>query len=132
MNSLKNILSLNFLNREQRFGMLISVIIFYCLHFVWSVSLGTSILVFVVATFLSIQYFHLLKNPLKVWDQIGLILGKFFTPIVMGGIYFLVFSPVAIFLRLIGRDLLNLRKKSQNSFWITRDSSSKQNFREPF
>jgi len=58
-------------------------------------------------------------SPLnKLWFKFGLLLGKFISPIVMGFVFFLVVTPIGIFMRLIGKDLLNLNKKNVKSYWI--------------
>ena len=59
-----------------------------------------------------------LLTPLnKIWFKFGILLGKFVSPIVMGIIFFLVVTPTGYIMRLIGKDLLRL-KKNKNSYWI--------------
>jgi hypothetical protein len=58
----------------------------------------------------------------RLWTKLGLLLGKIMTPIVLGGLFFLVVTPVALVARLAGKDFLRLRRNSQaSSYWITRD-----------
>ncbi len=58
-------------------------------------------------------------SPLnKLWFKFGLLLGNFISPIVMGFVFFLVVTPIGLFMRLIGKDLLNLNKKNVKSYWI--------------
>tara|TARA_B100001175_G_C18982086_1_gene390284 strand:- start:143 stop:532 length:390 start_codon:yes stop_codon:yes gene_type:complete len=60
-----------------------------------------------------------LLNPLnKIWFKFGILLGKIISPIVMGIIFFLVVTPIAIFMRLIKKDLLNLKFNSNSTYWI--------------
>ena len=60
-----------------------------------------------------------LLNPLnKIWFKLGLILGKIISPIVMGIIFFLVVTPIALFMRLLKKDLLNLKFNKKNTYWI--------------
>lgn len=54
------------------------------------------------------------------WYLVGLLLGKIVSPIVLGLIFFIIITPVAIFLRLIGRDALRLKRKNVQSHWIDR------------
>ena len=73
-------------------------------------------------------------TPLNIiWYKFGILLGKFFSPIVMGFVFFLVVTPTAYYMRLIrGKDLLNLKKnKKKNTYWITKNenkSSMKNQF----
>ncbi len=58
-------------------------------------------------------------SPLnKLWFKFGIILGKIVSPLVMGIIFFLVVTPVGIFMRLLRKDLLNLKFNKRNSYWI--------------
>ncbi len=62
-----------------------------------------------------------LLSPLnKGWFLLGQALGKMTGPLVMGLIFFLLVTPIALVGRLIGRDELNLRKRPLGSFWIER------------
>ena len=58
--------------------------------------------------------------------RIGILLGKLVSPIILGIIFFFMFTPVAVIIRIIGRDELRLRLKSQESYWIKRKSSIKK------
>jgi hypothetical protein len=52
----------------------------------------------------------------------GLMLGKISSPIVLGFIFFGIFTPVGIFMRILGRDELRLKMKSQKSYWKMREA----------
>jgi hypothetical protein len=56
----------------------------------------------------------------KLWMRSGLLLGMVISPIVMGLIFFALFTPIAIMMRLFGRDELRLKVKEQHSHWIQR------------
>ncbi len=64
-----------------------------------------------------------LLTPLnKIWFKFGMALGAIVAPIVMALIFFLVVTPIGIFMRLIGKDLLNKKyDKNISSYWIKRD-----------
>ena len=56
------------------------------------------------------------------------MLGNFIAPLVMGFIFFLVVTPVGLVMRIIGKDLLELKKQEVNdSFWNLRNSEFQQN-----
>ena len=60
-----------------------------------------------------------LLNPLnKVWFKFGLLLGRIISPIVMGIIFFLVVTPIALLMRILKKDLLNLKFTKNNTYWI--------------
>ncbi len=54
----------------------------------------------------------------KLWFKFGLLLGKVISPIIMGIIFFLVVTPTALIMRIIGKDLLNLKFNNKKSYWI--------------
>ena len=54
----------------------------------------------------------------KLWFKFGLLLGKVISPLVMGIIFFIVVTPTALIMRIIGKDLLNLKFNNKKSYWI--------------
>ena len=54
----------------------------------------------------------------KIWFKFGLFLGKIISPFVMGIIFFLVVTPIGLLMRIIKKDLLNLRFNKNKSYWI--------------
>ena len=60
----------------------------------------------------------------KLWMHFGLLLGKIVGPIVLGVIFFGLFTPIAIVMRIAGRDELRLNVKNSSSFWKTREENS--------
>ena len=66
-------------------------------------------------------------SPLnQAWFHLGLLLGRIFNPIVLGILYFGIITPVALILRLAGRDELRLRdemrlqKDAGQTYWVDR------------
>ena len=58
-------------------------------------------------------------NPLnKLWFKFGIFLGEIISPIVMGIIFFFVVTPIGLLMRLLNKDLLNLKFNNKNSYWI--------------
>ena len=51
----------------------------------------------------------------KLWMRFGILLGKIVSPIVLGVIFFGIFTPIAFLMRLRGRDQLRLKFKSKNT-----------------
>ena len=57
----------------------------------------------------------------KLWMRFGLLLGQIISPLVLGIIFFGIFTPVAFLMRLSGRDELRLKFKNKTSYWILRN-----------
>lgn len=69
----------------------------------------------------------------KLWMRFGLLLGMVASPIVLGIIFFGLFTPIAILMRLSGRDELRLKFTQKKSHWISRDETIKsESFRRQF
>ena len=64
-----------------------------------------------------------LLTPLnKAWNKFGILLGNFIAPIVMGIIFFLVVTPTSLVVRVMGKDLLRLKKnKDKKTYWVHKD-----------
>lgn len=61
-------------------------------------------------------------RPLNaLWLQIGLLLQKIVSPVVLAVLFYGIFTPGAFLYRLFGKDLLGLRfDRSARSYWISR------------
>tara|TARA_B100000886_G_C20382950_1_gene474736 strand:+ start:134 stop:523 length:390 start_codon:yes stop_codon:yes gene_type:complete len=77
-----------------------------------------SLIISIVFIVLGIINSNLLKPLNKLWFKFGLLLGKIISPFVMGIIFFIVVTPIAILMRLLRKDLLNLKFNKNNSYWI--------------
>jgi predicted membrane protein len=63
-------------------------------------------------------------NPLNyIWYKFGLFLGSIVSPIIMGLIFFLVVTPIGIIMRILKKDILNLKKNNKDTYWIKRKES---------
>ena len=54
----------------------------------------------------------------KIWFKFGLLLGSIVSPIVMSIIFFFVITPISSIMRILGKDILNLKWNNTNSYWI--------------
>ena len=60
----------------------------------------------------------------KIWFKIGVLIGNVISPIVMSIIFFLVVTPTALIMKILGKDLLNLKKNTKNSYWIKKQNQN--------
>ncbi|MDA9813673.1 SxtJ family membrane protein [Pelagibacteraceae bacterium] len=77
-----------------------------------------SVLISLLFLILGIINSKILTPLNKVWFKFGIFLGKIISPIVMGLIFFLVVTPIAFLMRILKKDLLNLKFSKNNSYWI--------------
>ena len=57
----------------------------------------------------------------KIWFKFGILLGKIVSPIIMGMIFFLVVTPIGILMKILKKDLLNLKYNNDQSYWIKKN-----------
>ena len=58
-------------------------------------------------------------SPLnKLWYRFGILLGKIISPFILGIIFYLVVTPIGLIMRLLGKDVLNLKYQNEKSYWI--------------
>ena len=58
----------------------------------------------------------------RLWYRFGLLLSRIFQPIVLGLLFFVTVTPIALIMRFTGKDPLRLRfRKDLDSYWIVRD-----------
>ena len=69
----------------------------------------------------------------KLWMRFGILLNIIISPIILGIIFFGLFTPIAIVLKLSGRDELRLKLKKKQSYWISRSELIKpESFKQQF
>ena len=54
----------------------------------------------------------------RIWFKFGLALGNFIAPIIMGVVFFLVVTPIGILMKLLRKDLINLKMNKDKTYWI--------------
>ena len=84
---------------------------------IWSILLS---LVFLI---LGIFNSKILTPFNRIWVRFGIILGTIIAPFVMGLVFFIVITPIVIVMRLLGKDLLNIKYSNKISYWIKRDKN---------
>ncbi|MBY0451986.1 MAG: hypothetical protein K2P92_03050 [Bdellovibrionaceae bacterium] len=75
---------------------------------------------------------QLLTKPNRLWARFGELLGKIVSPLILGILFFVVFMPMALILKICRKDVLDLKiEKSKNTYWVKsplQDSSMKDQF----
>jgi hypothetical protein len=63
----------------------------------------------------------------KLWFGFGIILGNIISPIVLGIMFFILITPVALITRVFGRDEIKLKKRITNTYWVNRNPAGPLN-----
>ena len=63
-----------------------------------------------------------LLSPLnKLWFRFGILLGKIISPLIMAIIFFSVVTPIGLIMRLLNKDILNLKYNKEKSYWVDKN-----------
>ena len=83
-----------------------------------------SLFISLIFLLLGIMNSKLLTPLNKIWFKFGLLLGSIISPIIMGIVYFLIVTPTGFIMRVIGKDVLNLKKNAKNSYWLEKNNKN--------
>ena len=78
----------------------------------WSLTIS---IIFLVLGLLNSNFLTPLN---KIWFKFGMLLGSVVSPFVMGVIFFFVVTPTSFIMKIIGKDILNLKQNKNNTYWI--------------
>ena len=57
----------------------------------------------------------------RLWFKFGILLGRIISPIIMALIFFAVVTPIGLTMRLLRKDVLNLKYNKKKSYWIEKN-----------
>lgn len=60
----------------------------------------------------------------KLWFKLGIFLGRFIAPIVMGFVFFFVVTPTSLIMKLLQKDILRLKKNNSKTYWINKSNEN--------
>jgi hypothetical protein len=83
-----------------------------------------AIIISMIFLFLAFLVPKSLILPNNLWINFGVFLGSIITPIITALIFFVTVLPTGLFIRLLGKDLLNQKlDKNAKSYWIKRSET---------
>ena len=106
---------------NRSFGVVFFVV--FLLIGLWPILKGNEIRIWSIVISLIFLILGILNSKIltpfnKVWFRFGIFLGNFIAPIIMGIIFFFVVTPTGLIMRLLGKDLIKLKKNKDKSYWI--------------
>ena len=114
------------ISSNRSFGILFSIV-FAAIAFWPLLNLGEirvwSVIVSSIFLLLGLINSKLLYPLNFIWVKFGEFIGKIVAPLVMALIFFIILTPIGLFLRLIGKDLLNIKFSQNSSYWIKREKN---------
>ena len=79
-----------------------------------------SLIIAIIFLILGLLNSKLLTPLNKIWFKFGILLGNFVSPIVMSIVFFVIVTPTSIIMRVLGKNLLNLKKDNKKTYWVER------------
>jgi hypothetical protein len=73
-----------------------------------------------------------LRPVYRGWMKFGLFMSKFMTPLIMGLVFYLVVTPMAMVLKILGKDYMARRFDSSESYRVKSERAPKDNLKRPF
>jgi|TARA_B110000196_G_C20908023_1_gene549165 hypothetical protein len=109
---------------NRKFGFFFTSVFILCGIFLFVIDfVSFSFLFFVLASlFLAVTLLQpdLLLSLNKLWTKFGVVLGLIISPIILGIIFFGLFTTTSLLMKLFGRDELRLKIKNRKSYWKRR------------
>ena len=117
---------MNKVNSNRGFG-IVFFVVFLLISF-WPSIEGQSLRIWALTVSLIFLVLGLLNSKLLspfnlIWVKFGEVLGRIIAPIAMSVVYFIIITPIGLFMRLIGKDLLRTKFSKNNSYWIKREKN---------
>jgi len=109
---------------NRTFGLVFFVV--FAIVSVWPVLFGNPLRWWstpIAAAFLAVAFIvpGWLAPLNRLWTKLGLLMHKVVNPVIMGLLFFVAITPMALVLRLLGKDLLRLKRDPQaTTYWIDR------------
>ena len=108
---------------NKKFGLFFVLIFFFLGLFFFTSDKSNAYIFFTSSLSLLIISFicpSILKIPNFLWMKLGMILGMIVSPIILSVLFFLVITPIGLLLKVFGKDVLLIKNRKENSFWIKR------------
>jgi hypothetical protein len=124
---------------DRSFGWMVTIVCLlvaaYLMFWKNSPTLAAALLVAsVVMLLITLKAPAVLRPFSRAWFKLGLLLGSIVNPIVMGFLFFVLITPLSLFMRATGRDVLRLKKTGATSHWVPRskDDLEASSFKNQF
>ena len=79
-----------------------------------------SLIISIIFLILGILNSKILTPLNQVWFKFGILLSRFVSPLVMGVVFFAIVTPTSLIMKVLQKNLLNLKKGNQKTYWIER------------
>ena len=115
---------------NRKFGFFFTIV-FLIISIYFYFQNSYSVLLFTLTLALVFLILTLIKSKIlthlnKLWMKFGYFLGKIISPFVLGAIFFGIFTPVSLLMKLFKRDELRIKIQKRDTFWKKKDTLKKE------
>ena len=103
---------------DRKFGWTFAILflLFGAFYHPWMMAVGAAL------ALVTMTRAHWLAPLNRAWMKLGELMGRVVSPVVLGVIFFAVFTPVGLLMRAFGRDAMCRRfEPARPSYWVKRD-----------
>ena len=127
INEIKEVLSFGNIKEYKKFGITMGIVMFLISGFLYWKDYSSLTYFFIAGIVFFIAAFLLpkaLKYLYNIWMTFAAIMGYIMSRVILSIIFFILFTPVGLVTRLIGKDLIKEKwDKNADSYWILRDDT---------
>ena len=117
---------------NRKFGFFFTVVFLVAFTYFYMKANATGIYTFgglaIIFLLITIIKAEILLPLNKLWMSLGHLIGMFVSPVVLGFIFFGIFTPIGFMIRIFGRDELQLKFQEKRSYWIKRETPLEPNY----
>jgi len=113
-----------------------AVVAIFGLFFPWMLELDWPVWPWVIATplwLMALVHPSGLRGPYRAWMRFGLLASRVTTPLLLGIVFFIMITPMAMVRRLMGKDALRMElDPNQDSYRVRSTRSPTKKLERPF
>ncbi len=112
------------INSNRSFGIVFFVVFLFIALYPLSYNgeiIKWSLVISLILLVLGLINSKILTPVNKIWFKLGIFLGNIISPIIMAIVFFLVVTPIGLIMKVLRKDLLNLKFNSKKSYWIEKN-----------
>jgi hypothetical protein len=123
---------------DRKFGLVFTALFFLACLYDLTINKNFNIIFFmagIILIIISLFFPKFLKPFNFLWFYLGMALHKIISPVILAFMFFCIFTPLGLALRLFGKKILPLQFDAElSSYWIkrNRNNSEQTNFSEQF
>ena len=109
------------LSSNRSFGIVFFVVFLFIALYPLSYSgqvIKWSLVISLIFLLLGLINSKILTPVNKILFKFGIFLGNIISPIIMSIVFFLIVTPIGLIMRVLRKDLLNLKFNTKKSYWI--------------